>query len=103
VSWLLSTSSIKFKNPYPAGQPFQVVWEVFNGDHDQPPHTDHVNVWDHHSTKVVDQDFGIEPVPAGSEYMCVVDVPALQPGQYDMAITIDTGGSDTLAGTIQVQ
>ena len=68
---------------------------------DDPGHYDHVQIWDSGGTVWMDDYRSAPASVANGLYGVLVDVPALQPGYYDVAITLDDG---TAAGsTIIVQ
>jgi hypothetical protein len=89
-------------NPQPAGQAFRIEYSASNDGADDPGHVDHVDVWDIHKAKVVDQDVPAPASQGGGDYGCFVDVPALVAGEYDIAITI-AGGAASAGGTIIVR
>jgi hypothetical protein len=101
VSFSFDASNIYFGNPQTAGQAFKIQYSATNAGADDPGHTDHVDVWDSHKTKLVDQDVQAPASEGGGGYDCSVDVPALGPGEYDVAISIASGAASA-GGTLIV-
>jgi hypothetical protein len=88
VSYQFSESDIRIHNPYPAGQGLRIEYEALNTGPDDPGHVDHVDAWDHTSAKILDYDAQTPPVTSGNTYGGFVDVPPVQPGHYDLSITV---------------
>jgi len=101
MGFSFSQSDIHISNPISANQSFTFNYEVTNTGPDDPGHYDHVQIWGSDGTVHVD-DWRSAPASVdGGLYGVLVDVPALQPGYYDVAINLDDG---TAAGsTIIVQ
>lgn len=94
MSFAFDASNILLGNPQIAGQAFRIEYSATNtGPDDTSGHVDHVEVWDIHSTKIVDQDVQAPATAAGGGYGCFVDVPALATGEYDIAIAIAHGAA----------
>jgi hypothetical protein len=87
---------IKISNPEPANQPFSFNYEATNNGPDDPGHYDHVQIWGSDGTVIVDEYISAPATSAGGLYGAIVHVPALEPGYYDVAITLEDG---TAAGT----
>jgi hypothetical protein len=97
----LDTSDITMPYPAPSGTAFRVSYRVTNDGPDDPGHHDHVQVWDGHGNEPVNEYVDAPPSVAGGTYGVFVDLPALAPGYYDIAINLPDG---TAAGaTIVVQ
>jgi hypothetical protein len=101
VSFSFDASNIFLSNPQTAGQAFRIQYSATNTGADDPGHVDHVDVWDIHKAKLVDQDVQAPATAGGGEYGCLVDIPALGAGEYDIAITI-ASGTASAGGTIVV-
>jgi hypothetical protein len=101
VSFSFDASTIYLGNPQTAGQAFRIQYSATNAGADDPGHVDHVDVWDIHNTKLVDQDVQAPATQGGGEYGCFVDIPALGAGEYDVSITI-ASGTASAGGTIVV-
>jgi hypothetical protein len=92
---------IKISNPEPANQPFSFNYEVSNTGPDDPGHYDHVQIWGSDGTVIMDEYRSAPASTTNGIYGVIVDVPGLEPGYYDVAITLADG---TAAGsTIIVQ
>ncbi len=91
MSFAFDASNILLGNPQIAGHAFRIEYSATNSGPDDPGHVDHVDVWDIHSTKIVDQDVPAPATVSGGGYGCFVDIPALTTGEYDIAITIAHG------------
>ena len=101
MGFSFSQDDIKIGNPEPANQSFSFNYEVTNNGPDDPGHYDHVQIWASDGTVIMDDHRSAPASIAGGLYGVIVDVPALQPGYYDVAITLSDG---TAAGsTIIVQ
>ena len=100
MSFTFSQSDIYIDNPVAANQDFKINYQVTNDGPDDPGHYDHVQIWGSNGT-ILDEYENAPATIAGGLYGVIVDVPALEPGYYDVAITLDDG---TAAGsTIIVQ
>lgn len=93
MSFSFDASNILLDNPQVAGQAFRIEYSATNTGGDDPGHLDHVDVWDIHGAKLVDQDVQAPASPDGGQYGCFVDLPALVAGDYDIAITIAQGAA----------
>ena len=91
MSFAFDAANILLANPQIAGQPFRIEYSATNSGPDDPGHVDHVDVWDIHRTKIVDQDVAAPATVADGSYGCFIDIPALATGEYDIAITIAHG------------
>ena len=101
MGFSFSESDIKLNNPEPANQAFKFNYEVTNNGPDDSGHYDHVQIWGSDGTVILDEYVSAPASVAGGLYGAFVDVPALEPGYYDVAITLADG---TAAGsTIIVQ
>jgi hypothetical protein len=101
MGFSFSQTDIHIVNPVSTGQAFTFNYEVTNTGPDDPGHYDHVQIWGSDGTVVLDDYRSAPASAAGGLYGVLVDVPALEPGYYDVAITLADG---TAAGaTIIVQ
>jgi len=101
MSFSFDQSNISIPNPVSANTDFKIHYEATNNGPDDPGHYDHVQIWGSDGTMILDE---YETAPAtitGGLYGVIISVPALEPGYYDVAITLEDG---TAAGsTIIVQ
>ncbi len=96
-----SQSDISISNPISANQSFKISYEATNNGPDDPGHQDHVQIWGSDGSVILDEYHTAPDTLTGALYGVIIDVPALEPGYYDVAITLADG---TAAGsTIIVQ
>jgi hypothetical protein len=101
MGFTIDSSYFHLNNPYPAGQAFRINYEVDNTGPDDAGHDDYVQMWGSDGTKYIDQNEHAPESTAGGRYGVFVDIPALEPGYYDISVTLPDG---TAAGsTIIVQ
>ena len=96
MGFYIDTSYFQLNNPYPAGQEFRILYEVDNTGPDDPGHDDYVQVWGSDGSKPVDKNESAPESVAGGRYGVFVDIPALEPGYYDISVTLPDG---TAAGS----
>jgi hypothetical protein len=96
MSFSFDQSNISISNPIPANQEFKFHYEATNNGPDDPGHYDHVQIWGSDGSMILDEYETAPSTDAGGLYGVIVSVPALPPGYYDVAITLEDG---TAAGT----
>jgi hypothetical protein len=91
-----SQQDIAVSNPVSAGSSFRFSYQATNNGPDDAGHDDHVQMWGSDGTVVLDEQHTAPASQTGGLYGVFVDVHALHPGYYDVAITL---GDGTAAGT----
>lgn len=99
MGFFFDSSYIRLSNPYPASQPFKFAYEVDNTGPDDAGHDDRVQMWSSSGTVVLDRTQSAPPSVSGGRYGVLVDVPALEPGYYDVSVTLFDG---TAAGSTAI-
>jgi hypothetical protein len=100
MSFTIDFSHIEQNNPFPAGTD-RLVYNVTNNGPDDPGHQDHVQMWGSDGTVYLDQYVDAPESTAGGSYGVFLDVSALEPGYYDLSVTLPDGTA--LGTTVIVQ
>ena len=95
MSFTIDFGHITQNNPFPAGTD-RLVYNVDNGGPDDPGHQDYVQMWGSDGTVFLDQWVDAPPSVTGGNYGVFLDVNALDPGYYDLSVTLPDG---TAGGT----
>jgi hypothetical protein len=91
MGWQFSTDDFSFPSPASAGSAFRVAYQVTNTGSDEPAHSDRVQMWGSDGTQHIDQYEHAPDCVAGGLYGVFVDIPPMQPGFYDISVTLPDG------------
>ena len=92
MGWDISSIDITPSEPIKAGEPFVILYAATNNGYtEEPPHTDHIEMWRSDGAKPVDEHKTSETTGAGSAYAISVDVPGQDAGFYDIKVTLHDG------------
>jgi hypothetical protein len=92
MGWDISSIDITPSEPIKAGEPFVILYAATNNGYtEEPPHTDHIEMWRSDGAKPVDEWKTSDTTRAGDAYAISVDVPAQHDGFYDIKVTLHDG------------
>jgi len=101
MGFYIDSTYFQLNNPYSSGTAIALTYRVDITGSDDPGHDDYVQVWGSDGTKWVDEYISAPATTAGNWYGTIVNVPPLEPGYFDISVTLPDG---TAAGaTIIVQ
>jgi len=87
---------IQTNNPYTSGAGGRFSYRVTNTGPDDAGHEDHIQMWGSDGSKPIDRMEAVVGTQAGGLYGVLIDLPALNPGYYDVSVTLPDG---TATGT----
>ena len=91
MGWDIDSIDVSPSEPIKAGEPFVILYAATNnGSAEEPPHTDHIEMWRSDGTKPVDEWKTSATSPAGDGYSIWW---TWQPGRgyYDIKVTLHDG------------
>jgi len=92
MGWELSSIDISPSEPIRAGEPFVMLYAATNnGFHEEPPHSDHIEMWASDGSKPVDVWKTSETTRSNDAYAISVDVAGQHAGWYDIKVTLHDG------------
>lgn len=94
MGYQFSSDDIMVDNPRAAGEAFTVRYvPTWQGPDQDSTHQDHVQVWGSDGTVFVDEWIEAAGATDGAFYEGAFEVPALEPGYYDVAINLPDDGA----------
>ena len=92
MGWDIDSIDVSPSEPIKAGEPFVILYAATNnGSTEEPPHTDHIEMWRSDGAKPVDEWKTSQTSPPGDGYSILVDVPGQEAGYYDIKVTLHDG------------
>jgi hypothetical protein len=88
---VLRVDKIDVDNPRPAHTGFDVTYWILNDGPDEPAFVLHVQMWGSSGSQPVDLHQDIPGIEAGLLLSGTFGVPPLEPGIYDVSLTLPDG------------
>jgi hypothetical protein len=88
---VLRVDKIVVDNPRPAHTGFNVPYWILNDGPDEPPFELHIQMWSSSGSQPLDLHEQLDGIEAGLLLGATFAVPALEPGIYDVSLTLPDG------------
>lgn len=88
---VLRVDNIVVDNPRPAHNDFNVPYWIKNDGADEPPFVLHIQMWSSSGSQPVNLHEDIPGIEAGLLFGATFSVPPLEPGIYDVSLTLPDG------------